>query len=441
MRTGKLLGVTAAAVGLAALPGVGGAFGGAAQAQTKHSTLKTITWTNPPAVEAFKKINAEFHEKYPNITVRFQTAANVTAGYATLLETMVDSSGADVVSTINQVQPMPLKPTRTTMTPTQYWTTSNVFESLSGQPWLSNLGSLAVQSETYKGKVYGMLTGVYQEMIFYNKADFAKYHLSVPHTYTEFIALLKKEKADHLVPLWLGVGGGAQGYLTRFLLEPLMYELWAPKVPGQTLATAIEKGVVSWNSPEFVQALTEEATIAQYLEPGWTGVSWEGMPGALAANKSPMLLDGSWDLASVQKANPGIQIGAFPLPGSNDASRNEAVANPDLVLCVLSKAPNKEAALKWMAFFASPAIYQQYVDITGISPTETGGTYDSFSSKSLGALFGKGFDPSTVMPILGVNQGYWDTPTQFPLLQEQVMTGAKTPQQAAALYAKDWKKS
>ena len=34
-----------------------------------------------------------------------------------------------------------------------------------------------------------------------------------------------------------------------------------------------------------------------------------------------MLLDGSWDLASVQKANPKMQVGSFALPGQQRPER------------------------------------------------------------------------------------------------------------------------
>ena len=43
------------------------------------------------------------------------------------------------------------------------------------------------------------------------------------------------------------------------------------------------------------------------------------------------------------------------------------------------------------------------------------------------------------LPALSADQGYWDTATQWPLLQESVMAGSKTPQQAVAMYQSDWK--
>jgi len=151
-----------------------------------------------------------------------------------------------------------------------------------------------------------------------------------------------------------------------------------------------------------------------------------------------MLMDGSWDLASVQKANPNLQVGSFALPGSNVASQNEPVAEQDLTIELLKKAPDEANALKWLDFFTTPSIYKQYVDITGISPVEAG-SYSSYSSTVLGSLFGQGFNPGNVMPTLAENQGYYDTPTEWPLLQESVMAGTVTPAAAAKDYASDWK--
>lgn len=430
-------------LGAAALAGCssGGSSGGGGSSNADSGTLKIITWVNPPAVSALTAINKEFEAKYPKIHVQLQTAVNVATGYANLLQTSVNSSSADIVTTVDQLQPLPLKPTRKNETPTQFWSTSNVFADLSTQPWAKNLNDAATKAETYNGKLVGLLSGVYQELVFYNKADFTKYGVTPPKTWDEFITLMNTLKSKGVSsPLWLGLGSGASVYVTRFIAEPFMNSLWAPKASGETLAQALEKGDLKWNSPEMIQVLQREQQLAKYLEPSYTGAAWQDMPNAFAQDKAPMLLDGSWDLTSVQKANPTMQVGSFALPGSNDPAANQPVANQDLTFEVLNKAPDKALAMKWMAFFTSPAIYKQYVNMTGISPImKSGGPYSSFSSKVLGPLFGQGFNPGDILPALSADQGYWDTATQWPLLQESVMAGSKTPQQAVAMYQSDWK--
>ncbi len=314
-------------------------------------TLKIINWVNPGANEAFKKINAEFEQQNPNIKVQYVTAANTAGPYLTLLETTVDSASADIVtwgSGNTEVQPMPPHPTRTTETLFQYWATHNVFLPLNGQPFLKNFTSSALQSMTYNGTVYGIASGSYQWVVYYNKTDFAKYHLSVPHTYSQFLSVCETLSANHVTPIWLGTGGGVSIFAKQFLTEPLMAELWLNQVPGHNLGLALDEGTVSWNNPYFVKAMTEEAAIAKYLEPGYTGEPALSMAGDFATNKAAMLLDGSWDIGPILQANPKLQIGAFPFPGSNTANLNQPLVAPDLNLEILSKAHNKDAALNQM---------------------------------------------------------------------------------------------
>ena len=414
------------------------------QASAASQTLKIINWVNPGANQAFEKINAEFENKYPNIKVQYITAANTAGPYLTLLETTVDSASADIVtwgSGNTEVQPMPPHPSRSTETLFQYWATHNVFLPLNGQPFLKNFTNSSLQSMSYKGTIYGIASGSYQWVVYYNKADFAKYHLSVPRTYSQFLSVCQTLSANHVTPIWIGLGGGVSVFAKQFLTEPLMAQLWLPHAPGHNLGLALDEGTQRWTSPYFVQGMAEEAAISKYLEPGYTGESYQGMAGAFTSNKAAMLLDGSWDLGPIQQANPKLQMGAFAFPGSDTASLNQPLVAPDLNLEILSKAHNKDAALKYLAFFSSKPIYQQYVDITGISPTETGGSYSSVASRVLGSLFGQGLNVSVVFPILYQDEGYYDTNANWPTLQLQVMAGSTTPKKAAALYQSAWKTS
>jgi raffinose/stachyose/melibiose transport system substrate-binding protein len=153
-----------------------------------------------------------------------------------------------------------------------------------------------------------------------------------------------------------------------------------------------------------------------------------------------MLLDGSWDLATVHTDNPKLQVGSFPLPGSNVAADNQPILQPDLNFEILRKAKNIPAALAWLKFFASKPIYEQYVDMTGISPSETGGTYTSFAAQVLGKWLGNGIALGAIMPAPTPNLGFYDSTTEWGVLQESVISGSKTAAQAAQLTQSSWKK-
>lgn len=442
----------AAALALVATAGLAAACGGSSPSSSSGSsgsspsvsgTLKLITWENPPAVTAFKKIDAEFMKAYPKAKVKLGTAANVNGPYKQLLQTSVDSGTADIVTWVQQLQPLPLKITSTNLTPWQKWTTSGVFTPLNGQPFLNDYTSGAKAAETYQGKTYGVVSGVYQEGVFYNKTIFAQYHLSPPTTYNQFISELNTLKAHHVQPLWLATGGPGDpaGTYLQFIYYNLMDSLWQPYVPGKTLATDLEKGTVKWTDPHFTQVMNEEKKIASYLEPDYTGQSWLKMPDDFASGKAAMLLDGSWDMALVEAAHPKFQVGFFPLPGSNIAANNQSELQNDLTFSVLNSSKNKPLAMQWLKFFSQPNIYKQYVDTTGISSSQTSGTFNSPSAKALGSWFGKGHYYTSYMPYLSDSNSYYDQPVNWANLQQSMVSGKLTPQQVEQKYQAGWKTS
>jgi raffinose/stachyose/melibiose transport system substrate-binding protein len=400
-------------------------------------TLKIITWENPPAVQAITAIDREFMAKYPAVKVSLQTAANVNGPYATLMQQTVDSGTADITSYVQPFQALPLHPTRQNMTPFQYWSTSGVFVPLNGQSFLSAYTPSAIAAETYQGKIYGVVSGTYQEGVFYNKQIFAKYHLSVPTTYAQLLTVLQTLKSRGVTPMFVGLGSVGPVYL-QFIYYELMIDLWYPNAPGGNLAQALETGAVKWTDPAFVQAMNEEKALAQYLEPNYTGVPWENMPGDFAKGSAAMLLDGSWDLPAIQTANPSAQVGFFPLPGSNVAADNQPEVGNNLTFEVLRSSHNQAAAMAWLKFFSQPSIYAQYVNTTGISSSQNGGTFNGYSAKAMGQWFGKGVNLNNFYPVLSASNAYYDQQTNWPDLQLAVIQGSKTAAQAAALYQQDW---
>jgi raffinose/stachyose/melibiose transport system substrate-binding protein len=419
---------------LAAACGSSGSSGSGSS--SSGQTLKIITWVNPPAVKAIQQIDNEFQKANPGVKVDLGTAENVNGPYKTMLQQTVDASSADIVSNVTQLQPLPLKVTSTNTTYWQTYTMHGVFAPLNGQPFLKDYKPGALAAETYQGKTYGVVSGEYQEGVFYNKKIFAQYHLTPPTTYSQFLTVLQTLKSHGVTPMWLGLGAVGPVYL-QFLYYNLIDSVWQPAVSG-SLATGLENGSVKWTNPAFTTAMNEEKTLAQYLEPGYQGEAWQGMPGAFADGKAAMLLDGSWDLASVQAANPATQVGFFPLPGSNTAANNKSELQNDLTFSVLNGSAHKALAMKWLAFFSQPNIYKQYVDITGISSSQNSGSFSSYSAQVLGSWFGKGDYYTNYYPVLADTDSYWDQPANWPTLQQDVISGSKTPAQVEQMYQSGW---
>jgi raffinose/stachyose/melibiose transport system substrate-binding protein len=423
-RVGRVVSLVAAAAVLVAgaLPGGLEAAGG---------QVNIIEWVNPPAVQATQAVNTGF-ENALKIKANLTTAVNRTTNYAALQKTSVQSGSQDIMA-VFPIQPYPHGMPPRDLSSEQLWGVNGVYLALDTQPWVKNLLPASRGVQTYNGHLYGLNTGVYQIGVFYNKAVFAKYNLSPPQTLDQFFALAAELKKDGQVPLWFGVGAGASVYLWVMLMDSQLMAVYG----STNVDNAIWSGQIKFTSPEFVQALTQAKQITSVMEPNWQGEDWTEMPGAFASGKAAMLLDGSWDMASVLKANPSMEIGYFPLPGSNVASRNVSILQPDLTWVVLKNAKNQASALQWLNYFSRPDVYAQYVKITGISPSFAG-TYPSATQQILGAYLSKGLLEADAEPLLPNSGPYALQPNNFHNTLQQVLTGQLSTQQAAQQWQSAW---
>lgn len=406
---------------------------GSASTTSDQGPLTITMWVNPPAVSAVQKINKEFEKKY-GVKVNLLTAANDQAGYTTMQQTSVQAGTADIMA-IQPFNPMPQKMTTSNMSTVQEWAVNNVFMPLNGEPWVKNFNQSDLSAASYHGKDYGLVTGVYQTGIFYNKAIFKKYHLKAPTTYSQFLSVCKTLKAHNITPVWTGIANGATFYL-QFIMYPIMQDLLAPSLGNESASQALASGKVKWTDPKMVETFTREKQFASnYLEKNYSGENWQQMPGAFAAGKAAMLLDGSWDLPSVLQANPKMQIGFFPLPGSDTAKDNNSVSNPDLTWVVLNNSKHKTLAKKWLAFFASKKIYDQYVQATGISPSENG-KFKSTNATIMGKWFGKGRVISQTADWFIPSGPYYLQPNNFWSENLKMLQGSISPSALAQQYQK-----
>jgi raffinose/stachyose/melibiose transport system substrate-binding protein len=399
------------------------------QAATGHVNI--IEWVNPPAVNATKAIDSLF-EAQTHIKANLTTAVNRTTNYAALEETSVQSGSQDIMA-VFPIQPYPPGMPSTDLSHEQLWGVDGVYLPLNNQPWVRRMLPASRAAQTYHGKLYGLNTGVYQIGVFYNKVIFAKYHLKPPATLNQYMALAATLRKDGQTPLWFGAGAGAAIYEWVMLMDSQLMAIYG----NTNVDNAFWSGKAKFTSPQFMQALKQAKEITTTMEPNWQGEDWTGMPGAFASGKAAMLLDGSWDMASVLQANPKMQIGYFPLPGSNVAARNVSILQPDLTWVVLKNGKDHAQALKWLNFFSQPKVYAKYVKDTGISPSFVG-KYPSATQKILGTWLSRGLLEANAEPALPTSGPFALQPANFYNTLQQVLTGQLAPGKAAQEWQSAW---
>jgi raffinose/stachyose/melibiose transport system substrate-binding protein len=413
----------AAMLGAGLFPVVSSAAGG---------QVNIIEWVNPPAVNATKAIDAGF-ARADHITPHLNTALGRATNYAALEKTSVQSGSADVMA-VFPIQPYPPGMPTTDLSPEALWGVDGVYDPLNSQPWVKRMLPASREAQTYNGKLYGLNTGVYQVGVFYNKAIFAKYHLTPPRTLKQYYALANTLKKHHVTPLWFGTGSGASVYEWVMLMDSQLMAIYG----NTNVDNMFWAGKTGFTSKQFVQALTQAKQLTSTMEPNWQGQNWTEMPAAFASGKAAMLLDGSWDMSTVLSLNKHMQIGYFPLPGSNVAARNVSILQPDLTWAVLKNGKDQAQAMKWLNYFSQPKVYANYVKQTGISPSFKG-SYPSSTQKILGSWLSKGLLEANAEPVLPGSGPFGLQPTNFYNTLQEALLGQVSVSKATQEWQAAWK--
>ncbi|MGV3490756.1 MAG: ABC transporter substrate-binding protein [Devosia sp.] len=208
---------------------------------------------------------------------------------------------------------------------------------------------------------YALPFGVNVEGIVYNKEAFAKAGVTVPTTWTEFLAAAEKLKAAGITPVvtnlasaWplgvydgLGVAiSGDPEFQDKMVDDPAPFA--ADKPMGKSLAilhTLIEQG---------------------YVEEDLTGDHWEDSKGWMASGQAAMWFLGNWSINQIileGSAKAGVEanadnIGYFPLPYDDSGSYN-VNSGPDYGMSVAANTQNPVTAKAWLAFLLTKSNISQ----------------------------------------------------------------------------------
>ena len=171
-------------------------------------------------------------------------------------------------------------------------------------------------SVTFNNKLYGIPnSNVLPVVFYYNKDIFAKYHLSVPQTWSEFQTIVATLKSNNVIPVALG---GADQWTYLMYIEYLADRFGGPDALNAVMAN--EAG--AWSNDAFTRANTviQELVSAGTFGKNYAAISYgngQSTP-LLYTNKAAMQLMGAWDFAGILGSAPQFvaqdKLGWFPFP-------------------------------------------------------------------------------------------------------------------------------
>jgi raffinose/stachyose/melibiose transport system substrate-binding protein len=162
------------------------------------------------------------------------------------------------------------------------------------------------------GQWYGIPDYAEYLMVYYNKNMFARYHLSVPTTFSQFTADMATFKRHGITPLAnAGNDYAAMQYLYELALSKAT-QAWVSAYQRYT-------GPVSFHDPQWTYAAN---TFASWVRSGYiakdsVGMTATQMGTAFENQKYPMLVSGSWWFGLFESEIKNFQWGTFLWPGNH----------------------------------------------------------------------------------------------------------------------------
>jgi raffinose/stachyose/melibiose transport system substrate-binding protein len=102
--------------------------------------------------------------------------------------------------------------------------------------------------------------------------------------------------------------------------------------------------------------------IIKYGQKDIYGMGYNDGNAAFAQGKSVMYLQGNWAISEMKKANPSMKLGMFPLPATNDATKNKVISGVDVLLAVTKSSKHPAEAKKFIEFMIDKDNAQKYID-------------------------------------------------------------------------------
>ena len=223
---------------------------------------------------------------------------------------------------------------------------------------------------TFGGHVYGIpYDPTTPEVLFYNKAIFAKYHLSVPATWPQLEQIIKTLQSHNITPFALA---GKSEWPEMIVLQYL-----ADRIGGSQALNdiALRKPGASFNSKPWIDAFTlaQKLVKENAFQNGFASFNYDthDIGPLFYGGRAAMMFMGVWQIGDAQTNAPKFlpNMGFFPVPavpgGKGDV--NDIVGVPANYYSVLTTSKNKDAAIAYLKSTLGPS-YSAWVLSQGQIP-------------------------------------------------------------------------
>jgi raffinose/stachyose/melibiose transport system substrate-binding protein len=409
--------------------------GATTKVQTDASSLGDVTLTvwdqevRGGQNDALKKLNTQFQQKYPNITIK-RVAKSFTDLQTTLKLAASGKNPPDVVEANQGWSQMgPLVKAELLMPLDRY---ANAYG------WRDRYSKTLLQMNSFSrdGKRFGTgsLFGISQTGevvgVYYNKQKLDKLGLDVPDTFEDFETALEKAKAGGEIPIQFGNLDKWPGI--HMYEEPQLQ--YSPKATVRGFIFG-RNGFDTAGNDKAAQTVQTWAQKG-YFTPGYSGLGYDPSWAQFGKGKGVFLITGSWLTADLKKAL-GDNVGFFLLPPRSGQDL-AALGGEGLPWSISSKTKHADAAAAYIDFVTNDDAAQVTTTAGNLPATNADVKVPSGLDTEVYDAFTKAKDSDAIVPYLD-----WATPTMYDTVTaavQKLMAKKDTPDSFVSTVQSDYEK-
>jgi raffinose/stachyose/melibiose transport system substrate-binding protein len=309
----------------------------------EETSLKIESWRNDDLAVWRDVFIPAFEAKNPNIKVKF--APTAPTAYDAALNAKLEAGTAGDLITCRPFD-LSLK-----------LFGAGRFVDLTNMPGMENFGPAARTAwssddgaTTFCVPINSTISG-----FIYNKNIFDELGLTEPNTEDEFFALLEKIKTDgNYVPL--ATGTADQWESTTMGYDNIGPNYWH----GEEGRKALIAGTQKLTDEPWVAPLRTLKRWADYMGDGFEARSYPDSQNIFTLGRAAIFPAGSWEI-SVFEAQADFPMDAFRPPLQQAGDKCFILDHPGMGMAVNTASPNKEAAMKFVEWMATPEFAQLLV--------------------------------------------------------------------------------
>jgi raffinose/stachyose/melibiose transport system substrate-binding protein len=317
--------------------------------------------------EQMQRLNAAFHAKYPNVTIK-----RVSRSFSDLEKTvrlaLSGDSPPDVVEANQGYGVMAALVKAGALMPLD--TYDKVYGFRKRYPaGVSQLNSVTPDGKTIgSGDLYGVAMTGEAVGIYYNTDKLAKLGIQPPISFSQFEQDLSLAKGKGETPIYFA-------NLEKF---PAIHEFGV--LLGQVSNKSALRNLVfgtggAWTDPPVLQAAQKLQLWARsgYFPKTVNADKYNDSPSAFAKGDGVFLIGGPWFAADLQKKmGSKVRFMLPPPPGTGDA-QPATLGGPGLPLAITSKSKHPDVAAAYLNFMTSPQAMDVVVQTGGLPAARPAG--------------------------------------------------------------------